>query len=336
MRRARRDLRHTVLATPLALLALAATASAGAVPANVVVGGVPSLSAGTTALGNLGSTVPLRLTVVLAPRDPSGLATLATAVSTPGSPQYHRYLSVGQFAARFGASADVVAALRATLLGDGLLPGALAPDGLSSAARASQAFAVTLRRYRERDGRQVFANTAAPRVPAALGGVVQDVLGLDNVQAAAPASLRRSRLKASAHAASRPFTGGSGPLACNAASAHTSPSGPYTIDQVANAYGMGGLYANGDLGAGVTIALYELEPYAAGDLSAFQACFGTSAAVTNVAVDGGPVPGVPTDPTSGLETSLDLDNVVGIAPSSHVASTRARTRPAAPTTPSPQ
>ena len=319
MRRARRDLRRTVLATPLALLALAITTSAGAAPASVVVGGVPSLSAGATSLGSLGSAAPLRLTVVLAPSDPAGLAVLATAVSTPGSPQYHRYLSVGQFAARFGASTDAVAAVRATLLGDGLSPGALAPDGLSisvagSATQASRAFAVNLRRYRERDGRQVFANTAAPRVPAALGGVVQDVLGLDNMQAAAPASLRRARFKASAHAASQPFTGGSGPVACNAAKG--SPG--HTIDQIAAAYGMGGLYSGGDLGAGVTIALYELEPYAASDLSAFQTCFGTSAAVTNFAVDGGPVPDVPPDPTSGLETSLDLDNVIGIARSSHV------------------
>jgi subtilase family serine protease len=323
MRRARRDLRRTVLATPLALLALATTASAGTAPASVVVGGVPSLSAGATSLGRLGSAAPLRLTVVLAPRDPAGLAALATAVSTPGSAQYHRYLSVGQFAARFGASPDAVAAVRATLLGDGLSPGALAPDGLSiavsgSAAQASQAFTVSLRRYRERDGRQVFSNTAAPRVPAALGGVVQDVLGLDNVPAAAPASLRRGRLKAVAHAASQPFTGGSGPVPCTAASLGTGPTGPYTIDQVANAYGIGGLYSGGDLGAGVTIALYELEPYAAGDLGAFRTCFSASAAVTNVAVDGGPVPDTPPDPASGLETSLDLDNVIGVAPSSHV------------------
>src|SRR5579859_4231249 len=139
MRRARRDLRRTVLATPLALLALAVTAIAGAAPATVVVGGVPSLSAGATVLGKLGATTPLRLTVVLAPRDPAGLAALATAVSSPGSPQYHRYLSVGQFAARFGVSADAVAAVRTTLLGDGLLPGALAPDGLSIAVSGSAA-----------------------------------------------------------------------------------------------------------------------------------------------------------------------------------------------------
>src|ERR1700730_449324 len=182
---ARRDLRRAVLATPFLLLAMAATA--GAAPASVAVGGVPSLAAGATSLGSLASTAPLRLTVVLAPRDPAGLAALATAVSTPGSPQYRRYLGVGQFATRFGASADAVAAVRATLRSSGLPAGTLAPDGLSiagsgTAAQASRGFAVSLHRYREGAGRQLYANTTAPRLPAALSGVVQDVLGLDNVR----------------------------------------------------------------------------------------------------------------------------------------------------------
>lgn len=319
MNRARRDLRRVLVASPLLLLALGATAGAGAAPASVAVGGVPALAAGATSLGGLASTAPLRLTVVLAPRDPAGLAARATAVSTPGSPLYHRYLGVGQFAARFGASADAVAAVRATLGKDGLTPGALAPDGLSiavsgTALQASQAFAVSLRRYREGAGRQVYANTTAPRLPAALGGVVQDVLGLDDVQAAAPASLRRRAVPPLAHTASGPFTGGVGPAPCPAASSGTGPSGPYTVDQVARAYGMGGLYAGGDRGAGVTVALYELEPYATSDLSAFQSCFGTAASVTNIPVDGGPGS---SGPGSG-ETALDLDNVIGVAPSSRV------------------
>jgi len=321
--RTRRILRRTALAIGPALLALAAAASAAVAPASVTVGAVPALSAGATSLGTLAAATPLALTVVLAPRDPAGLAALATAVSTPGSPNYHDYLSVAQFASRFGASTAQIAAVRAALRSDGLTPGTVAPDGLSitasgSAARASQAFDVSLRRYRERSGRQVYANTAAPRVPAALGGVVQDVLGLSNLQVAAPAELQRGPSKTVAHAASVAFFGSGGPAPCGSASAGTGASGPYTINQVAGAYGMDGLYANGDFGAGVTVALYELEPYTASDLTAFQTCFGTSASVTNVEVDGGPVPNTPPDPHSGLETALDLDNVIGVAPSSSV------------------
>jgi subtilase family serine protease len=321
--RPRRILRCVALAIALALLGLAATASAALAPASVTVGAVPSLSAGATSLGTVAAATPLALTVVLAPRDPAGLAALATAVSTPGSPQYHHYLSVAEFAARFGAPTAQVDAVRAALRGDGLTPGTVAPNGLSiavsgSAARASQAFNVSLHRYRQRDGRQVYANTAAPRVPAALGGVVQDVLGLDNLPAAAPADLRRATSKPAAHAVSAPLFGSGGVSPCADATNNTRPSGPYTVNQVAGAYGMDGLYANGDFGAGVTVALYELEPYSASDLTAFQSCYGTSAAVTNVEVDGGPVPSMPPDPQSGLETALDLDNVIGIAPSSNI------------------
>jgi subtilase family serine protease len=287
----------------------------------VTVGAVPSLSAGSTSLGTLAATTPLAMTVVLAPRDPAGLAALATAVSTPGSPEYHHYLSVAEFAGRFGASDGQIAAVRAALRSDGLTSGTVAPDGLSfavsgSAAQASRAFDVGLRRYRERGGRQVYANTAAPRVPAALGGVVQSVLGLDNLPAAAPSDLRRATAKLAAHAASAPLFGSGGVTPCMAARNNTGPSGPYTINQVAGAYGMDGLYANGDFGAGVRVALYELESYTPGDVAQFQSCFGTSATVSNVAVDGGPLP--PSGSNPGLETVLDIDNVIGTAPSSTV------------------
>ena len=321
MNRTRQILRRTALAIGPALLGLAATASAAVAPASVTLGTVPSLAAGATSLGTLAATTPLALTVVLAPRDPAGLAALATAVSTPGSPNYRDYLSVAEFAGRFGASAAQVAAVRAALRSDGLTSGAVAPDGLSitvsgSAARASQAFDVSLHRYRERDGRQVYANTAAPRVPAALGAMVAGVFGLDDLPAAAPADLRRNTAKLTAHAASAPLFSSSGVTPCMAATNGTTPSGPYTINQIAGAYGMDGLYANGDFGAGVTVALFELEPYTASDVTQFQTCFGTSATVTAIPVDTGPLPPSGSDP--GLETALDIDNVIGTAPSSSV------------------
>ncbi len=255
---------------------------------------------------------------MLAPRDPAGLAALASAVSTPGSPQYHRYLTVAQFAARFGASAASVATVEADLRAQGLTTGALAPNGLSipvsaDAATASHAFAVSLRRWREPGGRTVFANTSDPRLPPALHGAVTAVLGLDNVPAAAPASLIRARevLHARRALAASPRTPGRAPCA------RVSPAGsggPYTVNQVADAYGLGSLYSSGDLGAGVTVALYELEPYSASDIQSFQTCFGTSTQITNIPVDGGPGS---TGAGSG-ETALDIENVIGTAPSSHI------------------
>ena len=302
------------LLVALASLALGAGAAVATAPASFAVGGVPALRPGSTPLGALSSSAPLTLDVVLAPTDPAGLAALATAVSTPGSPQYHHYLSVARFAARFGAAPASVAAVDADLRAQGLKPGALAANGLSlhvsgDAAQASRAFAVTLRRWREPGGRIVFANTSDPRLPPALQGAVTVVLGLDNVPAAAPASLIRARAVLHARRALANQSSNALPAPC-----FTPGAPPYAVSQIADAYGAGGLYTAGDLGSGVTVALYELEPYSASDIQTFQTCFGTNTQVTNRQVDtgaGSPGPG------SG-EAALDIENVIGIAPSSHI------------------
>lgn len=334
-----------------------ASASGGAAP-TVVVGGVPA-EAHAAAVGSVAPSTRLALTVVLKPRDPAGLATLAAAVTNPNSPSYRHFLSVGEFAARFGAGSASVRMLRESLHRDGLEAGALARNGLSiavsgTAQAASRAFGVTLRRYRERSGREVFANTGAPRVPAALGGVVADVLGLDDTQAAAPEGLseiakpsaaggKASRARAAggkagvaagnarvaagshaapsatAHSAASPFPGGGGPVPCHAAASFVAskPGTVNTIDQVGDAYRYGGLYADGDFGQGVTVALLELEPYTteSSDLAAFASCYGINAgSVTDVDVDGGSPPAPSPLYFSTAETAVDLQNLIGLAP----------------------
>ena len=53
--------------------------------------------------------------VSLEPRDPTALAAFASAVSTPGSPQYHHYLAPGQFATTPGVTAVATDGDRVTL-----------------------------------------------------------------------------------------------------------------------------------------------------------------------------------------------------------------------------
>jgi subtilase family serine protease len=339
------------VAAALLVIVLSASASARAGATVVVVGDTPA-TVHATAVGPVAPTTRLALTVVLKPRNASGLAALAAAVSDPASPSYRHFLSVGEFAARFGASSANVRMLRETLRREGLEPGALARNDLSiavsgTAGAASRAFHVTLRRYRERSGREVFANTAAPRVPAALRGVVADVLGLDDTQAAAPAGLsqiaRSSGAKASArgtaagaadartstgsrtvadataHSAASAFTGDAGPVPCQAAAgfAASRVGSVNTINQVGDAYRYDGLYADGDFGQGVRVALLELEPYASesGDLSAFESCYGINgASVSDINVDGGSPPAPSPLYFSTAETAVDLENLLGLAP----------------------
>lgn len=331
-----------VAAAALIVIALNASASAGVGTARVVVGDTPA-TVNAEPVGPVAPATRLSLTVVLKPRNPSGLAALAAAVTNPNSASYRHFLSVGAFAARFGASGASVRLLRETLARDGLQAGSLSRNGLSiavsgTAAAASRAFDVTLRRYRERSGREVYANTSAPRLPATLGGVVADVLGLDDGPAAVPEGLSetaktvgapvspthavkhdaRAASSATAHSASNGFAGTAGPAACPAAAgfAASHVGTVNTISQVADAYRYDGLYADGDFGQGVTVALLELEPYTSefSDLAAFESCYGINdASVSNINVDDG-------SPLSGplyfatAETAVDLENLLGLAP----------------------
>ena len=87
----------------------------------------------------------------------------------------------------------------------------------------------------------------------------------------------------------------------------------YTADQIASAYGLDNLYAQGALGAGVTVAIYELEPFSSSDIKAYQKCYGTTASITTTNVDGGPG-----TTTQQGEAALDIEDVIGLAPQASI------------------
>ena len=106
------------------------------------------------------------------------------------------------------------------------------------------------------------------------------------------------------------------PVACGAAQRAAASGGGWTDQQLASAYGLTGLYAKGDVGAGQTIALYELEPYSASDLAAFDQCYfgrNRTSQVTAVPLDGFALAG----PGSG-ESLLDIEDVSALAPAAHL------------------
>ena len=307
------------------LLGAASAAGAGASSPSVAVGSAARLAVGSAPrlpLGaRFGPALPaarqLRLTVALRPRDPVRLEAFATAVSTPGTPQYGRYLTVPQFARQFGAGAPQIAAVSAALRAGGLHVAAPTANRLTipvsgTVAQVQRAFSVTEAQVRLPGGRVTFANDRAPRLAARISRSVQAVLGLDGVARQQPQGL--SRVVRSGHrvASARPHAVGSGPAPCPAAVSAASGGG-YTADEIAGAYGIGSYYPS-DEGAGQTIALVEFEAYDPNDIAAYQQCYGTSTAVTNVDVDGGP--GVFNG--NDDESALDLDQVVGLAPQAHI------------------
>jgi subtilase family serine protease len=306
-------------ATALAGLAVTAPAALAANAPAERVGEAPELPRGAAVVGAARPQQELQLYVALEPARPEALEHFATEVSTPGSPGYGRYLSVAEFAQRFGAPQQEIAAVRAALEARGLDVGAAAANRLSlpvtaTVAEAESAFATSLSQVRLASGRVAYVNDQAPAVPAAAAPYMQAVLGLDDLSR----SHRRGPSRAEAPAA--PATTASAglptasPQPCPAALEGQAKEGGYTADQIAFAYGLSSFHAAGNFGAGQTVALLELEPYAPSDIATYQSCYGADVDITNVDVNGGPGPYKGEDG----ESALDLEQLIGLAPGADI------------------
>jgi hypothetical protein len=309
-----------------------AARSASVATARRVVQVKPTLPTGTRAVRAVAATKAVSGAVALRSRDAAGLAAYATTVSTPGSSLYHHYLAHGEFAARFGPSSSTVAGVEAELRAAGLKvtgvsSNRLLVDFAGSARAAEAAFGTHLESYRLASGRLVTAETSAVTLPASVASSVQAVIGLDDVVQAQPEGLSTPRVlhhsgayaKSLAPASASQASAG-GPKACSAATAVAKQFGGLTDTQIANAYGLNGLYSAGDTGAGQTVAIFELEPFARSDIATFDQCFfGTTAAASmmsrlkTVPVDGGEQPGF-----GEGEASLDVQGISALAPGADI------------------
>ena len=253
-------------------------------------------------------TLRMHITVALRSRDPSGLAAEVAAVSTPGSPDDGHYLRPAQFAARFGAPARRIRAVRSALRARGLRPGPTSPGGLSipvtaTAAQLSRSLRTSLAQVRSARGTALTA-TRAPALPRAAAGAVQAVIGLDTTAHPHALAVRGTPAAGAATAGAQP---------CPTVSTLAPQLHSYTDDEIAAAYGFEGLYAGGDDGGHTTVAVYELEPDDPADIAAFQACYRTHAQISYVQVDGGAGAGAGSD-----EAAFDIENLIGFAPAAHV------------------
>jgi subtilase family serine protease len=294
-----------------------ATTSRQQVPPFSRVSSVPRLPAHTANLGAVSGQAILHLDVALKVRDQQALTSFISGLSNPRSPLFHHYLAAGQFGARFGATTAQIAAVEASLRAAGLKPGPVSSDRLSipvtaTVAAADHALAVGVNRYRLPGGRVAYSNSAAPRFAGSVAGAVEGVIGLSNVylpqsQAVRPkaqvkASRKLAQLKPSATAAS-------GPKACATARDAGPEVDAYTAPQLASFYRMSTLYAAGDLGQGVHVALVEFEPNSTADIAAYESCYKLKTKVTYTKVDGGAGSGY-----GEGEAALDIDDVIGLAP----------------------
>ncbi|MHB1834019.1 MAG: protease pro-enzyme activation domain-containing protein [Solirubrobacteraceae bacterium] len=296
-------------------MAVRATLAAAAVVAVTLpaAAATQAVAATPAAAPRVRATVARHIAIALSPRDPAALAAYALAVSTPGSADYRHYLTTTEFRRRFGAAPSEVAAVRAALRAHGLGAGRVSEGALSielsaSAAQLRRAFGTAA----VAGSRAVSATMARATLGSAASAAIQAIVGLGTAPGPRPLLVRPDHARIRT-ALSRAHVATGGPQPCAAAQQAAAAQSAYTADQIASVYGFSGLYAAHDLGAGVTVAVYELEGDDPADIAAFQSCYGTAAQISYVSVDGGAGPG----PGSG-EAALDIENLISLAPDATV------------------
>ena len=293
----------------LGLMAAGSPAPVAAAPAAApafrsLTGHIPPAVAHSQAVAALDSTRLLSLALTLPLRNQAELADLLRAQADPEDPRFGQFLTPQAFAARFSptqADYDRVAAYARSvgLVVTGTHPNRTVLDVAAPAASAERAFGLHLLVYQSlRDGRFFFAPNAEPRIPAGLASVVSGVIGLDNAAQWHP----HLRLKPATDFSQAldplalPFEIGSG------------PGGALSPSDIKKAYNLAG---NTQTGAGQILALFELDGYAAGDVSAYEANFGLpSVPLQNVLIDG--YSGA--SGAGAAEVTLDIELQAALAP----------------------
>jgi subtilase family serine protease len=240
----------------------------------------------------------------------SALTSFIASLSNTASPEYHRFLTPAQYAARFGASSATVNAVERYFSSYGFRIGALSAgrDMLhvtGTTRDIARAFDAPVETVRLSTGALDAHFTTDASLPSSLAHDVTAVAGLDSVL---PESTSLEQTHANAVAT---------PTACPAAgsSTGTTPNsvGGYTVQQQAALYGFSGAWAAGDTGAGQTVGIYELATFDASDVQTFFNCYGLVPSVTSINVDGGPTN---SDNANNApdEATLDVEETAALAP----------------------
>lgn len=284
----------------------------------------PPLPGGALALGSVPSAQRVNFEVVLSPRDPAGLSTLLSNLYDPSSPGFHQWLAPGVFDHEFGPSPSTLDATLAWLRGLGFQASAgtgFTVDASSSASVIGSGLGVSLERYRLSGGRAVFAEAKTPEVPASLTPDIAAIVGLNDLPAAKPQLLQaaKAKLTTTPGASASPAAGSEVPealSACSGATTTASQNGGYTPASLGAAYGVPSLINSGFNGGGERLAVFELAPSSATDVSTFESCFGLHDPLGVVEIDGGG-----TVDTGGTEEAdLDIEQQAAQAPGATITS----------------
>ena len=237
-----------------------------------------------------------------------------TALHTPGTSQFHRFLTASEFAARFGPPkadvAKVISQLAAYKL-TGRQTSTTTLKVTGSPADMERAFAVSLHAYRVPAHGNARAYTfhaplGHPSIPSEMTGTVAAVVGL-NSRPSFRAHFRTvpERLRATRHTVRSAATGNA--------------PGFLTVGDFAHLYHVQPLYQQGFIGQGRTVGIITLASFTPSDAFAYWKAVGLNVdphRVEVINVDGGP--GAPSDLSGSFETTLDVEQSGGIAPGAKI------------------
>ncbi|MFB7665253.1 protease pro-enzyme activation domain-containing protein [Kitasatospora sp. NPDC056138] len=289
-----------LLAAPLPIIALAAApafaASAAAQPVALNGNVLPAVSH-STRTGEVAADRTITVAVSLGQRDTAGLDAFLAQVTDPKSPNYKHYLTVDQFAQRYGATEATVAKVTAYLRAQGLKVGAVTANRLTleasgTAAQVQKAFGTRLSTFHDSTtGRDFYANSTAPVLPAEVAAAVTDVSGLND------------------YAKYRHFsTGRLSPEVGTRAPSGLSPAKART------AYNLNSALSAGYTGKGQSVAVAEFSAFQQSNIAAYDKYYGLTPPTPTVVNAGGGT----TDLSGQGEVELDIEVIHALAPGANV------------------
>jgi subtilase family serine protease len=248
----------------------------------------------------------ISVALVLPLSDAKGAADLVRRLSDRNDPNYKKFLTPQEFAARYGGNAEDFATLKEWAATNGLtvVHESLARTILTvrgSVQRFQELFTTQLNNYRGPDGREFYSAVSRPTVPDAIASKVTGVIGLTNsIQTAPLAKVYKRFGENPVASADHPEIGGTG------------PGGTYSASDLRNLY----LIPNFGGVAPETVAIFEQGGFHASDVKKYlQTMKLPDRPVKVIGVDGydGQVNGTSVE----LEAVLDIDMVIGINPDVH-------------------
>ncbi len=248
-------------------------------------------------LRNLPSANRLNLAVSLPLKNQPGLDNLLQQIYDPRSPEYHHYLTPGQFTAQFGPSQQdydtVVAYFKANGFAvTGTYSNRTLLDVSANVETIQKVFHTTLRVYRHpTENRTFYAPDTDPVISP--GIAISHITGLDNFVIPRPLA-KKMRWSGNLSGARPANYTGSG------------TNGEFMGKDFRAAY-IPGVTLNG---AGQSVALFELDAYYTSDITAYEQLAGLpNTTLTNISVDGG----VFTPGSGDGEVSLDIEMAISLA-----------------------